>query len=207
MYGSPFRPLFRAATGQSSSFPFSDFRLTAHYPAKSRWTTSFVWYSLARIEYVTEKYAFEIMPLLDEWSRGLKATPPAAAVVAKFLDASIEATSLRQPRKLNCGRGPASKSFADALRPMWSLAAHLAEKRFLAEIKNYLAGMSQVETAEFEIVAIEETAGPAPAVNITIHYDFVGTRPDMGREERVGQWRTRWSRPMSGRVPTKYSES
>jgi len=198
MYGSPFRPLFRAATGQSSSFPFSDFRLTAHYPAKSPLDDVLGLVLPGSDEYVTEKYAFEIMPLLDEWSRGLKATPPAAAVVAKFLDASIEATSLRPTQEIKLRSGGGIEVFRRRFATNVVSGRASGRERFLAEIKTYLAGMSQVETAEFEIVAIEETAGSAPAVNITIRYDFVGTRPDMGREERVGQWRTRWSRDQSG---------
>ncbi len=198
MYGSPFRPLFRAATGQSSSFPFSDFRLTAHYPAKSPLDDVLGLVLPGSDEYVTEKYAFEIMPLLDEWSRGLKATPPAAAVVAKFLDASIEATSLRPTQEIKLRSGAGIEVFRRRFATNVVSGRASGREKFLAEIKTYLAGMSQVETAEFEIVAIEETAGSAPAVNITIRYDFVGTRPDMGREERVGQWRTRWSRDQSG---------
>jgi peroxiredoxin len=68
-------------------------------------------------------------------------------------------------------------------------------ERFLREMENYLAPMSRVETAEFEIVGIKEIAGSASAFDIEIRYDLVGTRKDSGREQRVGHWLTRWSRP------------
>src|SRR5947199_261831 len=102
---------------RSASFPLADFRLTPLYPAKSPLEDV-----LARVvpgsdEYVTEKYAFEIMRHLTEWSEALKASPPALAVVAKFLDASIEATTLIpvQEKTLRSGNG------IDVLRSRFSL--------------------------------------------------------------------------------------
>jgi hypothetical protein len=145
-------------------------------------------------EYITEKYVFEITPLLDEWSRGLRATPSAPTVVAKFLDASIEGTSLlpTQEIKLRSDNG------IEIFRRRFANNVIAGRERFLAEIKTYLAGIPQWETVEFEIVGVEETAGLSAAVNLTIRYDFVGIRADRGREERVGQWRTRWSRDEAG---------
>ncbi len=67
--GRPFRlPLFETPRGRSSSFPFSDFRLTPHYPAKSPLDDVLLKVVPGADEYVTEKYAFEIMPLLKQWS-------------------------------------------------------------------------------------------------------------------------------------------
>jgi hypothetical protein len=54
--------------------------------------------------------------------------------------------------------------------------------------------MSRVETAEFEVVGIEEIAGSSLTVHVDIRYDLVGTRSDAGCEERIGYWRTQWSR-------------
>jgi Flp pilus assembly protein TadD/peroxiredoxin len=64
--------------------------------------------------------------------------------------------------------------------------------------------MSKVETAEFEIVRIEivgnqivgsqESEGLSPTVDVDIRYSFVGTGTNLEREERIGQWVTRWMR-------------
>src|SRR5437016_12717274 len=59
-----------ASRDRPADFPFADFRLTPHYPAKSPLEDV-----LARVvpgsdEYVTEKYAFEIMRHLTEWKIG-----------------------------------------------------------------------------------------------------------------------------------------
>jgi len=179
-----------ASRDRPADFPFADFRLTPHYPAKSPLEDV-----LARVvpgsdEYVTEKYAFEIMRHLTEWSEALKASPPALAVVAKFLDASIEATTLIpvQEKTLRSGNG------IDVLRRRFSTEAVTGRERFLQEIHSYLAPLARLETAEFEIVGIRESAGLSPTVQIHIRYDFVGTRKDNGREERVGTWKTEWTR-------------
>jgi Flp pilus assembly protein TadD/peroxiredoxin len=199
MLGSHFRSFLPAAPAdQNSPFPFADFRLTPHYPAKSPLDDVLGLVLPGSDEYVTEKYTSEIMPLLDEWSRGIRATPPAPTVVAKFLDASIEATSLLPTQEVKLRSGDGIDVFRRRFAANVITGRESGRERFLAEIKTYLAGMSDVETAEFEIVGIKETAGSSPSVNLAIRYDFVGTRPDMGREERVGQWRTRWSRDQSG---------
>ena len=73
---------------------FADFRITPHYPAKSPLDDVLRKVVPGADDYITEKYAFEIMRLLDEWSRALKAGAAARNVLAKFLDASLQAYSL-----------------------------------------------------------------------------------------------------------------
>ena len=61
---------------ERSSFPFSDLRLTPHYPANSPLDDVLLKVVPGADEYVTEKYAFEIMQLLGEWSRVLRLHRP-----------------------------------------------------------------------------------------------------------------------------------
>jgi Flp pilus assembly protein TadD/peroxiredoxin len=194
MHACPFPSILpETAADRAPTFPFADFRLTPHYPAKSPLDDVLSRVVPGADEYVTEKYAFEIMRLLNEWSQGLKAAPPALAVVAKFLDASIETTSLipTHEKILRSGNG------IEILRRQFSVNALTGRERFLQEMKDYLKPMSRVETAEFEIVGIKESAGSSPAVHIDIRYDFVSTRTDKGREERIGHWMTQWARDES----------
>ncbi|HEX7698724.1 MAG TPA: FG-GAP-like repeat-containing protein [Candidatus Acidoferrum sp.] len=194
LHASPFPSILPETTGDgTSAFPFADFRLTPHYPAKSPLDDVLRLVAPGTDEYVTEKYAFEIMRLLNEWSQGLKATPPALAVLAKFLDASIEAIPLvpTQENTVRSGNG------IEVIRRQFSTKVVAGRERFLREIKTYLTPMSRVETAEFEIVGIEETAGSPPKVHIDIRYDIVGSRTDNGREERIGHWLTLWTRDES----------
>ena len=141
-------------------------------------------------EYLTEKHAFEIMRLLAEWGEALKFSPPALDALAKFLDASIEASSLipTQEKALRRGNG------VDVYRRWFSTTGVTGRERFLQEIQSYLAPLARLETAEFEIVGIKESAGLSSTVQIHIRYDLVGTRKDNGREERIGAWKTEWTR-------------
>jgi len=188
----------RSALGENledrhASFHFADLRFTPHYPAKAPLDDVLRKVVPGTDEYVTEKYASEIMRLLKEWSRALAAAPPALGVLGKFVDAAIEGTSLVpvEQRSLRSGNG------IEVFRRKFGSNVVSGREHFLPEIQTYLAAMPQVETAEFEIVGIEEIAGSLPTVRVGIRYDLVGTRADAGREERVGHWRTQWSRDES----------
>ncbi len=176
---------------QCLRFDFADFRVTPHYPAKSPLDDVLRKVIPGADEYVTEKYAFEIMRLLEEWSRALKERPPALSVLAKFLDASLQACSLvpAQQNTLRSGNG------IEILRRKFCGRSRIrAASAFLKRSRPTLASMSRVETAEFEITGIEEIAGSSPSVRIDIRYDFVGARIDAAREQRIGHWLTQWSR-------------
>jgi Flp pilus assembly protein TadD/peroxiredoxin len=177
-----------------SAFPFAEFRFTPHYPSKSPLDDVLSRVAPGTDEYVTEKYAFEIMRLLGEWSQVLKAEPPALAIAAKFLDASIEGVSLVPTQEKNVR----SANGIEVLRRQFSGKAIAGRERLLQEIKGYLAPMSRVETAEFEIVGIKETASLSKRFHVDIRYDFVGARMDQVREERIGLWRTQWKQDESG---------
>ncbi len=69
---------------------------------------------------------------------------------------------------------------------------------FLRRCRLWLGQVSRVETAEFEITSIEKLAGTPPAVRLEIRYDLVAALSDDRCEERVGSWRTEWSRDDSG---------
>ncbi|MGH9545112.1 MAG: tetratricopeptide repeat protein [Terriglobales bacterium] len=191
LQGSPSRRLHsQTPRDRTSSFPFADFRLTPHYPAKSPLDDVLLRVVPGADEYLTEKYAFEILPLLDEWSRRLKTHPPALAALTNFLDASIEAAPLLPTGEitLRADRG------IEVFRRRFAKDAISGRERFLREMENYLAPLSRVETAEFEIVGIEQTADSSQVFDIDIRYDLVGAGKKQGREQRVGHWLTRWSR-------------
>ena len=121
----------RSFESHPGSFPFADFRLTPHYPAKSPLDDVLRHVIPGADEYVTEKYAFEIMRVLGEWSQGLKEASPALAILAKFLDTSIEATSLVESAERSCVREMGSRSCEGNL----PLRSSPGSKRFLEEIK------------------------------------------------------------------------
>ena len=131
---------------------------------------------------------------LEDGAGSLKASPPALDVLAQLLDTSIEASSLTptDQHSLRSGGG------IEVFRRRFGAVVTSGRERFLSEINSYMAGMSRMEMAEFEIIGIEEITSPLPKVNVDIRYDFVGMPTNTGREERVGQWRTQWVRGESG---------
>ena len=195
LYSSPFRRLISGTSGDDArAFDFTDFRVTPHYPAKSPLDDVLHKIPPGSDEYITEKYAFEIMRRLNDWSRALKAQPPSLDVLATFLDASLQASSLI-PSQQNTLR---SAYGIEVFRRKFANNTVLGRERFLEEIKSYFASMSRLETAEFEITGIEEMAGSPQRVRINIRYDLVGTGTDTMREQRVGQWLTQWSHDEAG---------
>src|SRR5437667_9826523 len=82
------RLLFAEASGQAS-FSLADSHLIPHYPAKSPLDDLFRHVTPGGDEFITEKYAFEIGRLLNEWSQNLMASPSALSVLEKYMDAAI----------------------------------------------------------------------------------------------------------------------
>jgi Flp pilus assembly protein TadD/peroxiredoxin len=194
IHASALRPsFFDRVGGGEPSFPFSDSRLEPHYPAKSPLDDVLRLVAPGADDYVTEKYAFEITRLLEEWSAGLRATPPAPGVIGKFVDSSIYATSLGsvQEKPVRSGNG------IEIVRRLFTTDVVPGRDRFLNEVKTYFDSLPRVETAEFEIVGIEEIEGTSASVRIDIRYSLVGSLPGGKREQRIGVWRTQWSRDPS----------
>lgn len=184
------RSPFSKVIGHSEpSFPLSDSRLAPHYPAKSPLEDVLRLVAPGADEYITEKYVFEITKLLDVWSRGLQRAAPALDVIAPFLDSSIEGTALAtvQEQTIRSANG------IDVVRRHFTGATLSGRDRFLHEIKQYFEHLSPVETAEFEIVHVEETTVAPLAVRVDIRYSFLRSAAGADREERVGIWRTLWT--------------
>src|SRR5436853_6573048 len=72
----------------ASAFPFADSRLSPRYPAKSPLDDVLRQVVPGTDEYVAEKYAFEIMRLLNKWTRGLKEELHARSYLSDILSAS-----------------------------------------------------------------------------------------------------------------------
>lgn len=187
-------PLRRLARAQPSPFPLADAPFTPHYPAKSPLDDILRLAAPGADEYVTEGYAFELMALLEEWSQHLKVEPPATATLSKFVDSSIQSSALIPTREVQLRpRDPIEvvrREFASTLFP--------GRERFLDAIKTYLAPLNRIETADFDIYEFSLVADSPLTVEARIRYDFVGTRGDQVREERISSWFTQWTRDASG---------
>ena len=191
LHARAFRSLLEETPGEGNpALDFADLRVRPHYPTNSPLDDVLQKVTPGTDAFVTEKYAFEILRLLDEWSRGLKAGPPASRVLAKFLDPSLEACSLVPSQQISLRSGDGIEVF----RKRFATGVVLGRERFLEEMERYLASMPSLDTAEFEITGIAEMAGSSPLVRVEIRYDLVGRGTDATREQRVGKWLTQWSR-------------
>jgi Flp pilus assembly protein TadD/peroxiredoxin len=184
-YRSPGSPIFG---GRGPSFPLTDFRLTPHYPAKSPLDEIFRYVTPGSDVYVTEKYAAGIAQRMEEWGQQLRSNPRTLSGLGKFLDPSLEATTLvpTQERTLRSGNG------IDAIRRKFSNQKVSGRERFLGEMQAYLAPLTRFETTEFQITEIAETAHSPLTVRTDIRYDLVGRYGNTGREERIGHWLVEW---------------
>jgi tetratricopeptide (TPR) repeat protein/peroxiredoxin len=175
---------------QKNGFPFSDIRLAPHYPAQSPLADVFRLVPPGSDTYTTEKYAFEIDSILQRWSQSLKASPRDHSALTDALDVSIQGISFQ-----SASESKARASFGISVTKR-TFAADLetGRERFLESINNWLGPISKIETAEFEIFGIQEVSSTPLAVRTDIRYDFVASRADGKREERVGTWHVEWIR-------------
>jgi Flp pilus assembly protein TadD/peroxiredoxin len=174
---------------EDHAFPLSDVRLTPHYPDRSPLEDVLRLVAPGSDEYVCEQYAFEIEVLLNQWVSSLKTSASDVSALARLLDPSVEASALVPETEipLRTGYGIECK------RRRFTRSAVPGRERFLEQIGKWLGPVSRVETAEFEITAIEQISSSPLAVRLDIRYDLVAQRRDQQREERVGSWRTEWS--------------
>ena len=194
MRALPFGAKLAAPPRAIPSFPFADFRLTPHYPAKSPLDDILRLVAPGTDEFITEKYAFEIARLLNSWGEALKATPPALSALASILGSTLEATSLASSQE----RSVRSGGSIEVIQRRFTENPSKGREQFLDQMKAYFALFARVETAEFEITDIREIVGAPVTVQTVIRYDLVGLRTDGLREERIGNWSTRWTRADSG---------
>ncbi|MGA8273620.1 MAG: VCBS repeat-containing protein, partial [Candidatus Sulfotelmatobacter sp.] len=143
-------------------------------------------------EYITEKYAFEVMEVLSAWSKDLRAAA-VTSQVPKFLAPSIQAASLLPTEEISLRSGPG----IEVSRRRFSANVGLGREHFLREVKRYVSELGKIETAEFQIVGIEAAQNADSPVRVDIRYDLVGARENASREERIGLWRTQWSHDSS----------
>jgi Flp pilus assembly protein TadD/peroxiredoxin len=188
-----FGPLW-SSRYERSPFALSEALLTPQYPSKSPLEGVLRLVAPGSDEYVTERYAFEIGTLLQKWSEALRASVSGLSAVAESMDEGIEATSMVAEKELTLRSG----NGIDCLRKHFPSSPISGRERLVKELRLWLGPVSRVEKAEFEITSIEEIASAALRVQLEIRYNLVAIRNNGQREERVGAWRTEWSRDASG---------
>jgi len=167
-------------------FPFAEMRLRPHYPSASPLEDVLRLVPPGTDAYVTEKYAFEVMALLQGWATALKHGD--AAYIGRLLADGFKGTSLKSAHetKLRSAYG------IDMTRRTFEGAVAAGREEFLRALAALAEDGRRIETAEFEITSIKETSTASPAVLLDIRYDLVSALNGERREERIGAWRTEW---------------
>jgi len=174
----------------TSDFPLADVRLVPHYPLQSTLTDLFALIPPGSDDYITEKYAFEIEALLKQWGHALLVSPHNYAAMEKLLAPSLHASPLqsRDQTSIRTGFG------IDVVKRSFAPALPIDRSQFLAGIQSWIGPVAKVDVAEFEIYGLTESTRSPLTIRADIRYDIATTRKDGKREERVGSWRTDWSR-------------
>jgi hypothetical protein len=172
---------------------FSDLRLRPHYPAPSPLEAVLALVPPGSDEYASEKYAYEIGQVFEQWSHALEAGKTAPEMLTASLDPSIEGTSLAvaQTVSLRTGNGVACDKRVFAGKKV------VGREAFLHELRLWLGSISRVETAEFQITHIQETVPSPLRVRAEVRYNLVVKRNDSKIEERVGTFLTEWVNPQA----------
>lgn len=190
---APFSP-FRPPSTKHPLLLAADFRLSPKYPSKSPLEDILRLAQPGLDQYITEKYALEITELLSAWSAALRGSSPAIGKATNFLAESIQSCSLRPSQHTTVRSG----SLIEVVRRKFSSGRALARERFLEELESYFSTFDHLQTAEFQIVGIEDVSS-SRKVNAKIRYNFVGFDKIGTREERIGLWRTQWLQSESGK--------
>ena len=172
----------------SRHFTAGEFRLRPKYPAESPLDDVLRLVQPGLDEFITEKYALEIMQVLAAWSDALRRAAPAIHA-ATFLASTVQACSLRPAQEKTLR----SDALIEVVRRSFSPDLTSGGERFLDELTRYFSGYVRVETAEFQIVRIENPSNSTP-IQADIRYDLVGSAKNGIREERIGLWKTQWMR-------------
>jgi Flp pilus assembly protein TadD/peroxiredoxin len=181
------------ALKEDAQFSLADFRLRPSYPAKSPLEDVLRKVPPGSDDYITEKYAFEISLLLEQWSKELKASTHDPSGVTKFLNPSVQGSSFRLAKESQVRTGTG----IDVTRRQFATSTIPGSEQFLQAFRDWLGPTVRVETAEFEIVSIQEIGSMPLTLGLGIRYDMVLNLENSRREERIGYWSTEWSRDAS----------
>jgi tetratricopeptide (TPR) repeat protein len=171
------------------ALPFSDYRLSPHYPTSSPLADIIRRVPPGSDEYIEEKYAIEIEAIFKQWSQNLIASPHNVSALELVIDPAIEASSLAPFQETRTR----SRFGLEVVRRQFSAGFNSGSKRFIDNLALWLGPAASVKTAEFEIYSIHVTDALPLTVTVKMRYDLVLIRSDHDTEERVGAWMMDWS--------------
>ena len=167
-------------------------RLRPTYPSRSPLDDVLRRVAPGSDEFTSEKSAFEIEAVLRRVSQDLRDNPLHLMILGDIADPAIVSTPLVPVReellRNDGGLRVVRRFFAGK-----SEGSELFQKDFQA----YFGADPRVETAEFQVIGIEQLSQEPQRLSAEIRYGFV-LGGSNHREERIGHWRTEWVRNEHG---------
>ncbi len=182
------------------AFPFSEYRLTPRYPARSPLEDVLRLVAPGFDEYAEERSALEVGLVLARWSQAFRSGDLSS--LANSFDPAIEASLLVPVKETHLRTGALRCS-----RREFPAATSPGAERFLESLHGWIGHDARVETAEFEITSIEEMDGNPLTLQLEIRYAIVAAQKDGSREERIGSWKTRWNAQQSSPSDSTYDSA
>ncbi len=187
--GLPFPAIERNARG--SDCDLHDLHLTPHYATKPPIEELFVQLLPGADEFISEKYAAEIEQVLAAWSRELKASRT-SSILGKSFGRQVEAISF-SPVRDSVVR---STYGIEVRRRQFGNARTVDAQAVVHDLNSYSGMFRQIDVAEFHLISLRETS--PSQFETRIRYEIAGELPQGPREQRIGNWRTLWSRAVDG---------
>ena len=176
--------------GPHDGLSLADVRFSPRYPSQSPLSDIFRLVEPGSDDYPLERYAVEIESILNDWGEALKNSPKNVTAMAAFVEPRILASEIDIANE-----NRVRTSFGiDTFKRIFPSISQRTREQFIDSIGQWLKPAVSVETAEFEIYAIEPIEGGDSVLRLDIRYDLVSTSADDTREERVGSWHTEWLR-------------
>jgi tetratricopeptide (TPR) repeat protein len=175
-----------------------EFRLHPHYRTAMPLDDLLLKTQAGLDSFVTEKYESQVARVLEPWSLELQQSPRNFAAIEKVLAPEFKAASLRPTKSQLLRSGPG----LTIDRREFSAGLTLSREEFSSEIKDALAGFTDIVTAEFKVTAIRAKTSTDGAAELAteIRYDLVGTGKNFYRQERIGRWALDWKINPAGDV-------
>jgi tetratricopeptide (TPR) repeat protein len=139
-------------------------------------------------DFVGERHAAEIQPVLDSWSSSVRNSARNADVIQLHLSESLSACSLLPSKTVPLRTAPP----LETERRIFASQENIGREKFIAEWTAYLAAFASVETFDLQIYGIRVTGDLPVSVDTDIHFNLVGIAHNGSREQRVGDWRLSW---------------
>ena len=183
------------AKSARSAFSLVEERLVPHYPTRSPLEDVLRLVTPGLDEYGTERYAAEIAQILQRWSEILMRGELRA--LAASLASALQASALTptSERKLRTGNG------ITCVKHGFAQPVSQTPEQFLHEVQTWVGLHTAIESAQFEVVALNETAAAPLSLATRVRYSIVA-RVGQRREQWVGTWHLDWQqRDLAGEAP------